>query len=431
MSENPRAGGSPDAASPQLGWVSPQLHEEFPALALHHTTVERGSGRSTSEVKARLRTLSDRFSGAQAINLRHQPIPWAYRVFYRHIGLDPDEQRTPVEELALERMRHGGFRSRNLLDDALTIATIESGVALRAFDADRVSGRPGSAPSEAGEALEGRPGELPAGTLVIADEHRPVSLLFGALAAGRGSRRDLAHAARRDPGRRRARDRGRGGALAGRRRAHRLTGAHPRPGPSASALESGRPPIRMARVQEPRAQQRVEESRVSTAAPGADLLGAPGPATTERLARNDLRRQIASSSAVSASCSHRPSHARASSGGSAPSAAHGCSGSASSSGCATRSPCACAMPRPSSHARADAEEANRGLLERDDRRARAASLGDRLQRGHRRTRLSPLAFAPALGHPRDAVRLVASPALVRLSVSHGASAPGHRGPLTS
>ena len=71
--------------------------------------------------------LSDRFSGAQAINLRHQPIPWAYRVFYRHIGLDPDEQRTPVEELALERMKHGGFRSNNLLDDALTIAIIESG----------------------------------------------------------------------------------------------------------------------------------------------------------------------------------------------------------------------------------------------------------------------------------------------------------------
>ena len=38
----------------------------------------------------------------------------------------------------------------------------------------------------------------------------------------------------------------------------------------------------------------LEESRVSTAAPGADLLGAPVPATTERLARNDLRRQIAS-----------------------------------------------------------------------------------------------------------------------------------------
>ena len=97
------------------------------------------------------------------MNLRHQAIPWAYRVFFRHIGLDPDEQRTPVEEVALERMRKGGFPSQNLLDDALTIAIAESGVALRAFDADRVEGRLGIRLSAPGEPLEGRPGELPSG----------------------------------------------------------------------------------------------------------------------------------------------------------------------------------------------------------------------------------------------------------------------------
>jgi DNA/RNA-binding domain of Phe-tRNA-synthetase-like protein len=173
-------------APPESGWLAPELREEFPGLALRFVTVDRGSGRSPREVRARLAGLADRFSGAQAINLRHQPIPWAYRVFYRHIGLDPDEQRTPVEQLALERMQKGGFPSKSLLDDALTIATVESGVALRAFDADRVSGRPGIRPSGSGEELEGRPGELPAGTLVIADEERPLALLFGATAAGRG-----------------------------------------------------------------------------------------------------------------------------------------------------------------------------------------------------------------------------------------------------
>jgi DNA/RNA-binding domain of Phe-tRNA-synthetase-like protein len=175
-------------APPELGWISPAIREEFPGLALRYAVIERGSGRSSRVLKQRLRVLSNRFSGAQAINLRHQPIPWAYRVFYRHIGLDPDEQRTPVEELALERMKHGGFRSQSVLDDALTIATMESGVALRAFDADRVVGRPGIRASEPGEALEGRPGEQPPGTLVVADEERPLSLLFGALAAGRGVR---------------------------------------------------------------------------------------------------------------------------------------------------------------------------------------------------------------------------------------------------
>jgi DNA/RNA-binding domain of Phe-tRNA-synthetase-like protein len=186
MSEGQSPGAQPAEGVPESGWLATELREEFPGLALRYVTVDRGSGRSPKEVKDRLRELSDRFSGPQAINLRHQTIPWAYRVFYRHIGLDPDEQRTPVEAMALERMKKGGFKSQNLLDDALTIAIVESRVALRAFDADKVDGPLGIRPSAEGEVLEGRPGQLPTGTLVIADQLRPLGLLFGATAAGRG-----------------------------------------------------------------------------------------------------------------------------------------------------------------------------------------------------------------------------------------------------
>jgi DNA/RNA-binding domain of Phe-tRNA-synthetase-like protein len=185
---DPAARGREAEHAAGIGWVAPELREELPGLALHYVVLERGSGRSSRGVKQRLRLLSDRFSGGDAINLRHRPIPWAYRVFFRHIGLDPDRTRTPVEQLALERMKHGGFRSQNLLDDALTIAVIESGVAIRAFDADRVTGRVGLRGSVPGEGLEGRPGELPPGTLVIADEARPIALLFGATGSGRGVR---------------------------------------------------------------------------------------------------------------------------------------------------------------------------------------------------------------------------------------------------
>jgi DNA/RNA-binding domain of Phe-tRNA-synthetase-like protein len=175
-------------AVPEAGWVAPALLEEFPGLALRYLTVERGSGRSPKEVKRRLEGLSDRFHGGHAINMRQRPIPWAYRVFYRHIGLDPDRTLTPVEQLALDRMKQGSFKSQNLLDDALTIAIIESGVALRAFDADKVDGMLGIRGSAPGEQLEGRPGDLPTGTLVIADERRPIALLFGATGQGRGVR---------------------------------------------------------------------------------------------------------------------------------------------------------------------------------------------------------------------------------------------------
>ena len=173
-------------AVPEAGWVSVELREELPGLGLRYLVVERGSGRSSRQLKNRLAKMSNRFSGPQAIALRHRPIPWAYRVFFRQIGLDPDEQPTPVEAVALERIKRGGFISRSLLDDALTIAIIESGVAMRAFDADRANGQLGIRQSAAGEALEGRPGPLPEGTLVIADEARPLALLFGATGSGRG-----------------------------------------------------------------------------------------------------------------------------------------------------------------------------------------------------------------------------------------------------
>jgi DNA/RNA-binding domain of Phe-tRNA-synthetase-like protein len=181
-----RRAAPPGEGDSTPGHVAPELAEEFPGLALRSVLVERGSGRSPKVVKERLRLLSDRFSGAQAITLRQKPIPWAYRVFFRHIGLDPDRTLTPVEQMSLDRMRQGSFKSQNLLDDALTIAIVESGVALRAFDADEVEGAIGLRASAAGEALAGRPGDLPGGTLVIADERRPLALLFGATGDGIG-----------------------------------------------------------------------------------------------------------------------------------------------------------------------------------------------------------------------------------------------------
>lgn len=175
--------------SPQQGWVAPHLAAEFPGLGIAWVEVDGRPGRSPEPVRRRLRDLSDRFYGSHAIHLRERPIPWAYRVFFRQIGLDPDRTRTPVERLALDRLRDGGFVSHGLPADALTIATIETGVALRAFDADQLEGRLCIRDSAPGESLAGRPGELPHGTLAIADERAPVGLLFGTTAEGHGVER--------------------------------------------------------------------------------------------------------------------------------------------------------------------------------------------------------------------------------------------------
>lgn len=171
--------------SPKLGWVAPHVAAEFPGLGISWVEVDGRPGRSPDPVRRRLRDVSDRFYGAHAIHMRERPIPWAYRVFFRQIGLDPDRTRTPIEQLALDRLQTGGFLTRGLPADALTIATIETGIALRAFDAEQLEGGLCVRDSAPGESLAGRPGEMQQGTLVIADERAPAAMLFGATAEGR------------------------------------------------------------------------------------------------------------------------------------------------------------------------------------------------------------------------------------------------------
>ena len=171
-----------------MTWIDPEVAEEFGELRLHELTLDARSGPSPPELRDRLRVLSDRFRGAQAVVMRQQPVPWAYRVFFRHIGLDPDVDRTPVEALALERLKRGGFKSRSVLDDALTIAVMETGVPVSALDAEHVEGELGIRPARRGERFgDGEyASDIPVGRLLLADDAGPVGVLFGALAPGRG-----------------------------------------------------------------------------------------------------------------------------------------------------------------------------------------------------------------------------------------------------
>jgi len=121
------------------GWVAGEVRAEFPELRLRTLVVERGPAKTPAAVRQRLADMSNRFRGPQAIALRRAPVNSAYRVFYRHVGLDPDTTRTPVEEAAVRRLVHGGFRATNLLDDALLITLMETGIPLWALDAGRVS----------------------------------------------------------------------------------------------------------------------------------------------------------------------------------------------------------------------------------------------------------------------------------------------------
>jgi DNA/RNA-binding domain of Phe-tRNA-synthetase-like protein len=167
------------------GWVEDGLASEFPELRLVHAALEARPGRSPRELKERLRGLADRYTGAKVVHMRQDSVPWAYRVFARQVGIDPDSERTPVEAIALERLRHGGLQSQNLLDDALTVAISETGVPLVALDAERVGAELGLRVSRPGETLgELRP--LSRSQIVIADSERPVAVVLGDPAADAG-----------------------------------------------------------------------------------------------------------------------------------------------------------------------------------------------------------------------------------------------------
>ena len=155
------------AADPPLVAVAidPRVADEHPGLRVWTARVAARTGRTPPELRDRLRLLADRFRGHDAVALRSRPVPWAYRVLYRHLGIDPDVTRTPVEELAVDRLLHGGFDARGLPEDALALATLETGVPVYAADADRLAGPLALAPDAGGR-------------LVLADGAGTVAVLF-------------------------------------------------------------------------------------------------------------------------------------------------------------------------------------------------------------------------------------------------------------
>ena len=105
------AGDEPEV---RPGLVSPELAAEHPGLWLAWTELEAAPGPTPPELRERLRAMADRIRGADAIAMRGREIPHAHRVFFRHVGLDPDVVRTPVEAIMLRRMQQGGLRPQGL-----------------------------------------------------------------------------------------------------------------------------------------------------------------------------------------------------------------------------------------------------------------------------------------------------------------------------
>jgi DNA/RNA-binding domain of Phe-tRNA-synthetase-like protein len=167
------------------GFIEPRLRAEFPGLALAWTALTVRPSASPQWVQERLRALADRIGGAGVVAMRTQPIPHAYRAFFRQIGLDPDVNRIPSEQAAVTRLLHGGFRSTDLLSDALLIALVETGVPVWAINGELVdAGGLGVRTTAQGERFGSISQGLPSGRLAVADASKLHALLFGPIAPG-------------------------------------------------------------------------------------------------------------------------------------------------------------------------------------------------------------------------------------------------------
>ncbi|HWH44216.1 MAG TPA: TetR/AcrR family transcriptional regulator [Thermoleophilaceae bacterium] len=166
-----------------------ELRADFAGLAVWAANAAATPGPTPSTVASRLGQLASvhgrapRVTAASASGIAPESTPWAYRVFARRAGLDPDAAPSPAAAIALHGPVTDAGASGQLLEDALTLVALETGVPLVAVDAGTLAGRPYA---RMGDAAELGAAGLPASDApIVADESGPVAVLLGAVAPGR------------------------------------------------------------------------------------------------------------------------------------------------------------------------------------------------------------------------------------------------------
>ncbi|CAB4347027.1 unannotated protein [freshwater metagenome] len=165
-----------DEPTPQQGWVADEIAAEFPELRIAWLLSDCRGTRSDPGVAERLASLASRFSGRQAVELRQQQVPAAYRSFFRQLGIDPEQHPTPIERAVVGRLLAGGNPPQDRVSDALLLALLETSVEVVAFDAALATPPVGIRSSLSDDRPGGR--ELAPGTLMIVDSRQSLAPLF-------------------------------------------------------------------------------------------------------------------------------------------------------------------------------------------------------------------------------------------------------------
>lgn len=162
--------------------IRPSLKERFPGLQVLVSRIRGVSVEKRSEELERFKKgVVEQVKKKHDIeSLKDVPIFRAYRDFFWRVKIDPTKNRPAGEALTRRILRGRQIPSINTLVDAYNLASIKTGIALAAFDADKLEGDLLMRFAREGEEFLGigmeRPVKLKGGEVVISDPKKLVAI---------------------------------------------------------------------------------------------------------------------------------------------------------------------------------------------------------------------------------------------------------------
>ncbi|NIN52831.1 MAG: hypothetical protein GTN80_07060 [Nitrososphaeria archaeon] len=162
--------------------IDPDLETRFPGLRV---LIGRVKGVKVNSGKVELREfkghLVERVKELYSLEtLKDVPVFKAYRGFFWKVGIDPTKIRPAAEALTRRILGGKAIPSINNVVDAYNLASIETGIALAAFDEDSLKGDLLMRYSCEGESFQGigmkKPMKLKGDEIVISDSEKLVAI---------------------------------------------------------------------------------------------------------------------------------------------------------------------------------------------------------------------------------------------------------------
>lgn len=162
--------------------IDPVLSNRFPGLGAQIVIIRDVEARREHPELERFKAdVADHVRKRWTLDeLRENPVFRAYRDFFWRIGVDPTKTRPAAEALIRRILRGRTLPKINTLVDAYNLASIDTAVALAAFDESGLAGELVMREAEAGEEFLGigmeKPRVLQGGEAVVSDAEKLIAI---------------------------------------------------------------------------------------------------------------------------------------------------------------------------------------------------------------------------------------------------------------